>query len=100
MKCVRFVLAATCLTLAGGVSWVAAQSPVAGSPAAAVPQAGNPGAGLARHTAEVQRLQHAVAAGEAKREEALRRLQQQDREIESLRRQLQTASGHDSVPQY
>ena len=91
---------ATCLTLAANTVWAVAQ-PAQGVPASTVePQAQTPDAGMARHTAEVRHLQRAVSAQEAKRQAAQRRLQQQDREIQSLRRQLQTTNGHDSVRPY
>lgn len=97
----RIALAAACLAaLAASSGWAAAQLPRALSSSTATPGTQKLDVGMAQRKTEVQRLQRAVSAEEAKREEAQRRLLQQDEEIQSLRRQLETASDHDSVKPY
>lgn len=91
----RLVPVAACLALAAGSIWAA--TPRAASSVAARPEVRKSDAGPAQPAAEIRRLQQAVAAQEARHRETQRRLQEQDREIQSLRRQLQTGSAHDSA---
>ena len=77
----RWIRLGLCVALAALPAWAAAgEQPV---PKAEAEQR------VASKNAEVQRLQHDVASQEAKTEQADRKMEEQDRAIADLRRQLE-----------
>lgn len=89
------------LLLAWAAADAAAQAPGhAGTAASAARGAGAPPAAT-RDTrapqASIEGLQHAVSAAEARHQEIQRRLDEQDRKIQALRRQLQDAGNPKST---
>lgn len=85
------------LFLATVTAGIAAQAP--GHAGAATPAAKAPAAARGGHVPQpsIGRLQQAVSAAEARRQEIQRRLSEQDREIQALRRQLQGAGNPEST---
>jgi len=83
------------LFLSMAVAGAAAQSPGQASVAATTAKA--PAARSTHTQPSIERLQQAVSAGETRRREIQRRLSEQDREIQVLRRQLQGAGNPEST---
>lgn len=90
----------TGLFLATVTAGAAAQAPGhAGTATTAAKAAKAPAAARGGHVPQpsIGRLQQAVSAAEARRQEIQRRLSEQDREIQALRRQLQGAGNPEST---
>jgi len=90
------------LFLATVTAGAAAQAPGhagAGAATTAAKAAKAPAAARGGHVPQpsIGRLQQAVSAAEARRQEIQRRLSEQDREIQALRRQLQGAGNPEST---
>ena len=85
------------LFLATATAGAAAQSP--DRAATAPPTVNAPAAGHSTRAPQAasEQLQQAVSAAEARRQEVQRRLGEQDREIQALRRQLQGTGQHEST---
>jgi septal ring factor EnvC (AmiA/AmiB activator) len=94
MRCSPF-LGVVCL-MASSLAWASSGEPMpqqpAGSTKAAQPSLAEVRQRLARHQAEVSRLEQDVAKQESDSKQASERLQQQDRTITELRQQLQALS--------
>ena len=83
-----------CLAAALLPAWAAAGTPQEG---AATPRAETEQR-VASKSAEVQRLQHDVASQEARTEQADHKMEEQDRAIADLRRQLQELKSAKAAP--